>query len=202
MALEVEDGTAKANANAYVSAADADTYFTLRGNENWTDADTADKEAAIVRATFALDAKYGPSWVGVKKTQAQALQWPRIEKKDSTTGVTDADGYEIETTVVPQKVIDACCEVALIELTERFLSESVDRDSMVTSERVGPISTTWSSGAPTVTLYPHIDAMLQGLAGSASGVQFHISLTDEEKNQGTSNDPFDYPEYFNLVKYP
>lgn len=201
MALEVEDGTGKTDANAYVSLATVNAYFTARGIDTWTDLDDAEKEAAIVRATFALDAKYARSWIGVKKTQAQTLQWPRIKEKDSTKGVTDVDGYEVLPTTIPQQVLNACCEVALIEVSERFLAQAVTRDDSVSSERVGPISTSWFQNAPSVSHYPHIDAMLEGLASTGAGAQINVYLTDREKNQEEGSTPFDFPEYFHIVKY-
>jgi hypothetical protein len=53
MALIVEDGTGKTDANSYSSVATADTYFALRGITAWTCPDTA-KE--IVRLTLSSGA--------------------------------------------------------------------------------------------------------------------------------------------------
>ena len=35
MALIVEDGTAKSDAESFISGTDADTYFSKRGNATW-----------------------------------------------------------------------------------------------------------------------------------------------------------------------
>ena len=56
--LIVEDGTGLANANAYVSVEFADEYFSARGNQTWVGLGSADKEAAIIKATDYLEAVY------------------------------------------------------------------------------------------------------------------------------------------------
>ena len=48
MALVVEDGTGITNANAYVSVAEADSYFQARNNASWSARNTHDKEKAIL----------------------------------------------------------------------------------------------------------------------------------------------------------
>ena len=53
-----EDGTGLANANAYVSVEFADEYFSARGNQTWAGLGSADKEAAIIKATDYLEAVY------------------------------------------------------------------------------------------------------------------------------------------------
>lgn len=203
MALTVENGTGLSNADSYISLADANTYFTSMGDETWTDADDTEKEAALRRATYSLDAWLRGRWKGVKKTSTQALAWPRIKKLDSTEGVKDEDGYELATDAVPLVVQRATAEIALIELSERFIQQSVSNSNTVASESVGPISVTYRDSAPAVKYYPHIEAMLRGIA-SVGGVQLDMSigLTDEELDalDGTDNDPFDFPEYFTIIK--
>jgi len=124
--IVIEDGTGLADAVSYVSSADADIYHAARGNSTWTGT-TAAKEAALVRATQALDGRY--RWPGVLYSDTQALDWPR-------TDAYDVDGNEIEG--VPQGVIDAACEAALVELIEPdALSPSVETG--VRREKVGGI---------------------------------------------------------------
>ncbi len=129
--IVVEDGTGLANAVSYVSVADADTYHAARGNTAW--AGTADlKEAALVRATQALDGRY--HWPGTLYSTTQALDWPR-------TNAYDIDGNEI--TGIPKGVIDATCEAALIELVEpNALAPSVEVG--VAREKVGGIDINYS----------------------------------------------------------
>lgn len=205
MAITIEDGTGLTAADAYLAVADVDTYFAKRGDETWADQDTATKEAAIVRATFALDSKYRENWKGVRKTAAQALAWPRIAKKDSTELIEDDEGYDVASDSVPQAVKDATAEVALIELTTRFVTQEVTRDDMVKKEVIGPLSTEYFDGAPSGILFPHIDGILDVVTtgSAASGTTTEVYLTPEEVNQG--NDPYETwinSSYMNLVKFP
>lgn len=202
MALTVETGAGLSNADAYISVVNADAYFTKRGNTTWTDQDTDVKEAAIVRATFGLDTKYRGLWLGVKKLSTQALAWPRTEEKDGETGILDGDGYEISIDSLPVALVMACAEVAYIELTQRYVAETATRDDMIKWERVGPIETEWFHNTPSQTTYPQVEALLRDLtSGTSSGVGMVISLTTEEIEQEKGFDPFDYEEYFNLVKF-
>ena len=175
MAIEVEDGSGKVDAVSYVSVADATTYFTARGDETWAEQESTTQEAALVRATAAIDSWLRGRWLGTKKTQAQSLAWPR-------TGVVDEEGFDILDTTIPTPLKQATCEVAMIELSERFLQQSVSKDNTIASETVGPISVSYRADAPTVKTYPHVEALLRGLA-SIGGAQmaFSISLTDDEK---------------------
>jgi hypothetical protein len=202
MAIVVETGAGLSNAVSYLSVADADAYHESRGNEAWADEDDATKEVALVRATFGLDQWLRGRWLGVKKTAEQSLAWPRIDKLDSTTGILDEDGYELSTTALPTVLVSACAEVALIELTQRFVQQSVGSDNAIASESVGPISVSYRGNAPSITYYPHVESLLSGIA-SVGGIQLGmtISLTAEEiaaQQGGTTM--FDYPAYFNLLK--
>lgn len=197
MTIEVEDGTGKATAVSYISAVDATTYFSARGVEAWSDEDTTTQEQALVRATFALDSWLRGRWLGTKKTQTQALAWPR-------TDVVDEEGFEVSDASVPVAVKQATCEVALIELTERFIQQSVSRDNTIASESVGPISVSYRGDAPTVKTYPHVEALLRGVA-NIGGVQigFTLGLTaDEEAALDDENvDWLDLNDYFEAVKW-
>lgn len=104
MALVVEDGTGRADADAYVSVTDADAYLADYGTPaSWSSATTTTKEEAIRRATRAMDALFGQRWKGVRKTQTQALDWPRI-------GGADDDGRLLPE--MPAVLADACAILA------------------------------------------------------------------------------------------
>jgi len=76
MALTVEDGTGKANADSYISQTDADTYFSNHDSPTaWTGLTSDQKDAALRYATTALDGLF--AWEGFVVTSTQALGWPR-----------------------------------------------------------------------------------------------------------------------------
>jgi hypothetical protein len=165
MALEVEDGTGKANAESYISAADAGTYHTSRGNAAWADLSEPEQEAALRRATDYMLQTYRQRWSGYRKYTTQALDWPRlnVEIRDTTLyGIT-----YVETNVVPAEVKRACAELAL-RASEGALLDDLDPE--VTSESVGSISVTYAPGARQIKKYPAIDRLLGAyLCDSGSG---------------------------------
>lgn len=189
MTIEVEDGTGKSNADSYIALADANAYFEARGVETWAEQDDVALEAALRRATAALDSWLRGSWVGTKKTRTQALAWPR-------TGVVDEDGFEWPDTEVPTLVAHACAEIALVELTERFIQQSVSRDNTIASESVGPISVSYRADSPTNKRYPHIEAMLRGFANSsAPQVTIGVGLTAAELAALEDDGEYDLGDY-------
>lgn len=127
MALIVEDGTGRSDAEAYVSVADADAYHTAMGNTAWT-GDAATKEAALRRATQYIDTQY--TFKSSPLATGQRLAWPREQF------YIDKGVRLIEWPV--REVRDACCELAVRSLAGSLYTDQADR--AVTAETVGPIS--------------------------------------------------------------
>jgi len=97
------------NANSFVTVAEGDTYCDARLNASaWTDAEDDDKAKAVIEATRELSAKM---WVGSKSTTAQALAWPRAYATDPDAAWAGWGYYD--SNIVPQRVKDATCELAL-----------------------------------------------------------------------------------------
>jgi hypothetical protein len=147
MAITVEDGTGLAGADAYVSVAYFDTYAADRGIALGT-MTTAEKEAAIRRATSYVDSEW--LYKGYPLIPTQALEFPR-------TGLV-WNNRIVEG--VPKRVKDATVELAL---TARAgpLRADYDRGGAVVSESVGPISVTYADGAAPGKLYAEAAALLQ-----------------------------------------
>lgn len=131
MALEVEDGTGKSNADSYVSAADATTYHAAYGNAAWAALTDASKEVALRKATRYIDTHY--KFRGTKKLSTQALEWPRYDY------ATD----DIDETWPPLRLKNACCELAFLSLTNDLYA--VQSDRAITEQTVGPITQKFSS---------------------------------------------------------
>ena len=183
MAVVVENGTGLSTANSYVAVSYVDAYFSARGNDTWGDTDSAEKEAALIRATFSLDQKYRDLWLGVRKVSTQTLGWPRIPEKDELVKLlVDDEGYDIANNTVPREVMYAVSEVALIELDQRFFTQKVTRDDMVKREKIGPLDTEWFEGATSIDLFPHVDAILDMITTGAA-TQIEVYLTEEEATQ-------------------
>lgn len=141
MALTVEDGTGLADADAFVSVADCDTYCTNKGLTDWTGAASSpadEKEAAIRRATAYLSDSF--RWKGYKLNgRSQALAWPR-------TGVLDEEDNVVASDEVPVEIVNACCEIAALEIaTPGYTSPNVTLTERVKSEKVGSIAVEYAS---------------------------------------------------------
>jgi hypothetical protein len=128
----VEDGTGRADAESYVSVADATDYFTRFGNPAWS-GEVPDLEAALRRATQYIDAEY--RFKGCKLNDTQALQWPRDGQTMACFGLSWP---------VPQ-LQQACAELAVRSLSGSLYTDQ--SDAAVKSESIGPISVTYASSS-------------------------------------------------------
>ena len=157
MAFVVEDGTGLANANSYVDTTYADSYFSDRGNTAWAALGTPAKQAALVQATDFVEKNF--YFVGWKRSQAQALEWPRYD-------AFDKDGRIV--TIVPDKLKKGVCEYALRAASATLQPDpTTDLVGLVASkfEQVGPIKekTDYVKGASpnAVPSYPAADALFK-----------------------------------------
>lgn len=148
--LTVEDGSGLTDSEAYISVADADLYFSARGNNAWAALAEPAKEAALRLSTDYMAAVYGPKWCGERLTETQALDWPRR-----------VEG-------VPVAVARANAELALRSLSGPLLA---DQGPAVKSETVGPLSVTYADGARQSVRYAAVDAMLAPLLRPAGMIE-------------------------------
>lgn len=151
--LIVEDGTGIANANAYVSLTEADSYFQARNNLSWNVRTTPDKEKAILYATSFMDGVF--YWLGHIKKNDQALGWPRIL-------VYDKEGRSIDGDSVPLRVKNATCELAL-EALDKPLSPSLARGGDVKRQKVASLEIEYFERAGSERTFPIVRQILKGL---------------------------------------
>lgn len=198
MSIIVENGSIVADANAYGSLSETDIYHEDRLNTVWTNAPDEDKEAAMLRATAGLESKYRERWIGFKSNHnvtnaPQFLAWPRKADKEETTDdgfttttmekLVDFDGIEIAVDSIPLELKRAFFEVALIEITQPFVSTELSRDNMIKFERVDVIETEFFRNAPAVVQFPHVDNLLASLASTAAvKLGAVIGLTEAEQD--------------------
>jgi hypothetical protein len=117
LALVKEDGTGRADANSYASAADGDAYHDGHLYASaWTAATVENKEKALVMASRLIDSQY--QFNGFKVSGGQALQWPRISCPDPDVNATELVGIlwragnYVDSNIVPKVVVDSTCELA------------------------------------------------------------------------------------------
>jgi hypothetical protein len=166
MALTVEDGSGITGANTYVSLVDCGTYHTNLGNTTWTGSDAA-KTSAIYRAMAWME---NQAFKGYPVVYEQDLEWPRY-------GVTDRNGYAVESDDIPPQIIKALCEAALIELVSAgALRPALKRGGQVTEQTIsGAVSVKYASGAPTTTDYTVISGLLSGLTKSKNIITVELA---------------------------
>lgn len=157
--LTVEDGSGRSDSESYVSVADANTRHTALGNTAWTGADSV-KEAALRRATQYMEQAFRSRWKGTRLLRAQALSWPRY-------GAV-VDGWDVESTIVPDEVANACADLALRALSADL---NADQTRAIIREKVGPLETEYSPHSAQAVQYRSIDMMLAPfLRGSGANV--------------------------------
>lgn len=161
MALNVETGSGSSASESYASVADADAYFVSRGVFTWAPLATADKEAALRRATDYMQQVYRQRWYGTRSGITQALDWPRwfVPVRDAPSVYSSTPTY-YSATAVPVEVKNAC-----IALATRAAAGDLapDIEPQTTSESVGPISVTYAAGSRQTVRYQAIDGMLSAL---------------------------------------
>ncbi len=151
MALVIEDGSGRADAESYSSVTDCDAYHTARVNSAWT-GDVAVKEAALREATAFIEDSYRGIWRGVRAKWEQALAWPRF-------GVIDQDGFHIASDTVPALVKDAVCEAALRAI-QSDLTPDLERGGQIKRQKVDVIETEYKDDAPPHKVYPEIETKI------------------------------------------
>lgn len=172
MALIVEDGTGKADAESYIGVADATTFHVNRGNTAWAAlASDTIREQRLRVATEYMTGAYRLRWKGSRATTAQALDWPRsmVERPDfeyaGVNGYTTIDGsYYFPADEVPVEVARACAMLALYSITAD-LAPNVGR--LKSRVKVGPIETEYVSGSSALTRYTAVDDLLKPFLASA-----------------------------------
>lgn len=166
MTIVVEDGTGLPNANSYVSEADADAYATDRGHTDWVDS-AEDKEAALIRATAAIDAIYGYKFSGWRVNgRDQALEWPR-------TGAYDREENVVVDDSVPVEVEHATVEAAIRELASPgSMMPDLERGGDIRRLKAGSVEVEYAATAAATTTRQIIDGILAPLFGTGVVASF------------------------------
>ncbi len=151
MSITVETGAIVSNANSYVSTTDFTTYATARGITL-----TSGAETLLVQA---MDYIESLSYIGVKYTSTQGLQWPR-------SGVY-IDGYLFAYNDIPQELINAQMQVAMAIDVGNGPLVTIARATK--RERVGELEVEYSDGANSVAIVRTINAMLWKLLAGGAG---------------------------------
>lgn len=123
-------------ADIYGTLDGALAYHDARGNAAWSAVgiDDAKREAALLRASEALDGIYGARFPGKKATRSQVRAWPRVGAVDHCSG------EDIPDDEAPVEVETAAYALALAELASPGSSTpTLTLGRTVRSQKVGSI---------------------------------------------------------------
>jgi hypothetical protein len=167
----VEDGTIVAGSNSYVTVSGVTDYAADYGLTDWTASTVTDtiREQAIFKSMRYLEAL---NWKGTKYSADQNLEWPR-------SYVYDRNDYLIDDDTVPQAVINAQCEIAVLMLPDSDvdLQPTYTReDFLVESSIAGATTEKWNpNGATRRPVNTVIKDILKGLVDSSFAVPLERS---------------------------
>ena len=135
MAVTVDATVGGAEANSYLTVADADDILDLRlGTSAWSSASTDDKGRALIMATRDIDSN---RFQGERISSTQVLEFPRTYQREAATEI-------------PRDIQFACAEQALWCLQNSATGGRSERQQLraegVTSYTVGSLSETLSDG--------------------------------------------------------
>lgn len=141
--------------NTYITIADANAYFTARGNAVWSAATDAQKEKALLEATQYLDGAY--TYIGVLSDLEQPLAWPRTGAVITTGNMR---GRDFEADEIPQAIKDAACELAVEAISESLMPVG---ERLVKKEKVDVIEVEYVDWSPSQRTYSFVTLLLRGI---------------------------------------
>ncbi|MFT6559177.1 DnaT-like ssDNA-binding protein [Sneathiella sp.] len=129
MTFIVETGTGISQATSYLSQEVADAHFAALGLAEWTRANDANKQRALMQASAYVDGYvYGGSLLNI----AQGLSWPR-------QGAHDREGRVLNG--LPHALRTAVLEMAALYVAKPPAAQGT---SYIIREKVGPIELAYS----------------------------------------------------------
>lgn len=169
MALVVEDGTGKSDAESYISVADATAYHAARGNAAWAAlANDTIREQLLRKATDTMLQMFAGRWAGARTSSTQALDWPRynVPMKDAPSGIGYGMGAYYPSNIVPAAVARACAELALKAAAGDLVT---DGTQAVVREKIGPLEVEYQPGSQDAVNYRSVEGMLQPFLKGTGG---------------------------------
>jgi hypothetical protein len=158
-----------AAANTFATDAEADDYIGNRLNSGaWSAASEDDQARALIEATRELSTMI---WQGSRATDTQALSWPRF-LAPNPDGVTITWWAYYDPAIIPQRIKDATCELAL-EFLRAGTSDiaSTDTAAGVIEKTVDVLTTRWQPGQRPLGLnrFPRVMKLISPLLSIGTG---------------------------------
>lgn len=171
MSITIVATAGAANANSFASEADAIAYMAARLNASaWTTVSGSTlidaEKIALVEATRELNNR---NYIGSRATDTQALQWPR------QWAVNPDSAYEtfFATDAVPQRIKDACCELAF-QFLKAGTTDVAAEDTLqnIQTKTIDVLSTTYfepEKRTKGLARYPRVFEYIRPLLCSSGG---------------------------------
>jgi hypothetical protein len=147
MSLIVEDGSGLSTAESYVALESFKAYCNNRGYVYAGQSDAVLEQKLRTAADY-IDSRW--RFKGTRLVSTQALEFPRAN-------LIDQSGFVV--TGIARRLTTATCELAFLAISQS-LYENLSRGGGVASESVGPISTSYFSGAREDTKFSYAENML------------------------------------------
>jgi hypothetical protein len=160
MALIVEDGTGKPNADSYISLEEFEAYVVRMGydtDEEIVSAAPTRREAMLRRGFIFIDGTYEARLTGQRMSETQAGAFPRLE-------CFYLDGRPVPEGTVPIEWKNAQAEAAILGLQGTPLTVERAQGGRVRREKVDVIETEWfEEPADDTPVFGWIDTILASL---------------------------------------
>lgn len=148
----VENGSLVANANSFVTREIVKAYCDDRGY-TFDISDTAAADRAVIKGADWLKNTMRLAYRGALRSATQTMPWPR-------EGASFYRGPDIPSTMIPQCVIDAQCELSYRAYAGTNLQPDLARGGQVKKEKLDVIEVEYFPGAPSETVLQAVLGML------------------------------------------
>jgi hypothetical protein len=148
----VENGSLVANANSFVTRDDVLAYCQNRGY-TFSIGDTALADAAVIKGADWLKNTMRLSYRGALISAAQTMPWPRQD-------ASFYRGPDIPSTMIPQCVKDAQCELVYRAFAGTNLQPDLARGGQTKREKLDVLEVEYFPGAPSETVLQSVLGML------------------------------------------
>lgn len=162
--LVLETGAGVPGANSYASLEYADEYFLSHPfySDSWSGIISSDKRTALlIAASRQLDVQF--LWRGTRVSTTQGLEWPRY-------GAYDDYGQYISQNIVPERVVQATCEMAYY-LSKGDVSQNTQASQGLDRLKIDVIELEFSGSTSQPVVGSAVISLLRGLGDFASGIR-------------------------------
>lgn len=149
------------NGDSYLSVADADTYHSNRNRSEWSNLSQDEKEASLRRATTYLDHSF--EWKGDVNDTDNAHAWPR-------KSVDDDEDRSVDNATIPQRIKDACAELAFIDAVKNELLPATTEGD-IQAVTAGTVEVQYEQGVGSGPSLAYVNRLVSGLAVGATSTR-------------------------------